>query len=588
MHAHRPAHPDPLRRDRRRLLVLALLVLGLGLGLRDPWPADEPRFALVAEEMVETGQWLFPHRASQLYAHKPPLFMASIAVFYAVTGSMRIAFLLPSLLAGLLTVLLVHDLARRLWHRRAAWMAGLALLATIQFPLQARTAQIDASLTLWTTLGLYGLCRHLLLGPSWRWFYIAMVAMGLGAITKGVGFLPLLLWIPWFFARKQGWRGLTPPADRPRNRADMGRILFGLCLFVAAIGLWVLPMMLAVEASGDADLHTYRDEILWGQTAERYTSFQGHQRPLLYYPAQVIPVLWLPLSLLLPWSLPAWWRRLRRRDSRYLLLLGWAVLVVIFFTFSSGKRGVYILPALPAVALVFGPLLAAGLHRLRGPRRVGFAMLTALTVLLSGLAFAGWLDLPIARRLAAPLDASPWALLAACAVWGAVCLATFRPRRGFEALGVCLMGLWCLYGVWGYPLLNGSRTPQALLQQVDDHVGDGQLAMLGWPEQMILFADRPVHHWGFVDAGSHETLFPLQVQWAADWLQEAPRSRWLLLHEDWLESCFDAEGIDLGIRHRRHWWLIQASAVQAPCGRRHSDWPGEPTLYVTDWKQSAP
>src|SRR3546814_4378653 len=51
--------------------ILALLVLGAGLGLRDPWPADEPRFALVAKHMVESGDWLFPHRGSELYADKP-------------------------------------------------------------------------------------------------------------------------------------------------------------------------------------------------------------------------------------------------------------------------------------------------------------------------------------------------------------------------------------------------------------------------------------------------------------------------------------------------------------------------------------
>ena len=55
------------------LLLIALVVLGAGLGLRDPWPADEPRFALIAREMVESGQWLFPMRGGELYPDKPPL-----------------------------------------------------------------------------------------------------------------------------------------------------------------------------------------------------------------------------------------------------------------------------------------------------------------------------------------------------------------------------------------------------------------------------------------------------------------------------------------------------------------------------------
>jgi 4-amino-4-deoxy-L-arabinose transferase-like glycosyltransferase len=42
------------------LFIFAILLIFIGIGLRDPWPADEPRFALVAKEMVESGQWFFP------------------------------------------------------------------------------------------------------------------------------------------------------------------------------------------------------------------------------------------------------------------------------------------------------------------------------------------------------------------------------------------------------------------------------------------------------------------------------------------------------------------------------------------------
>ena len=48
------------RQDLFYVVILGLLVISAGLGLRDPWPADEPRFALIARDMVETGQWLFP------------------------------------------------------------------------------------------------------------------------------------------------------------------------------------------------------------------------------------------------------------------------------------------------------------------------------------------------------------------------------------------------------------------------------------------------------------------------------------------------------------------------------------------------
>jgi len=54
--------------DRRHflwLMLVALVVLGAGIGLRDPWPSDEPRFTLVAKQMVASGDWLFPHRGTE-------------------------------------------------------------------------------------------------------------------------------------------------------------------------------------------------------------------------------------------------------------------------------------------------------------------------------------------------------------------------------------------------------------------------------------------------------------------------------------------------------------------------------------------
>ena len=127
------------------LLAFALLLIGAGIGLRDPWPADEPRFTLVAKQMVDSGQWLFPHRGNELYSDKPPMFMWMQAVGHALTGSWRIAFLLPSLLSGLLTLALVFDLARRLHGRKVAWIAAATLLFTLHFTFQARAAAIPAN-----------------------------------------------------------------------------------------------------------------------------------------------------------------------------------------------------------------------------------------------------------------------------------------------------------------------------------------------------------------------------------------------------------------------------------------------------------
>src|SRR5689334_11825360 len=214
-------------------MLIALLVLAAGIGLRDPWPPDEPRFVLVAKQMLDSGQWLFPHRGIELYPDKPPLYFWLLAACKSAIGSWRWSFLLPSLLSGMGVLWLVQDLGKRLWNHRAGLWAAVAVLSALQFLYQFKRAQIDPTLVFVTTLSLYGMCRHLLLGPHWRWYWGACFAAGIGVILKGVGFLPLLVLLPWGLMQATRWNGL---ADL--GRGNGGRWLLGLLAFAFAICLW--------------------------------------------------------------------------------------------------------------------------------------------------------------------------------------------------------------------------------------------------------------------------------------------------------------------------------------------------------------
>lgn len=109
------------------LFSLTLLVMLIGIGMRSPWPADEPRFVEVAREMVMGGEWLFPTRGGEFYPDKPPVFMWAIAAVYWLIGDLKLAFLIPNALCGLLTVMLVYDLGCRLWSVRVGRNAALLL-----------------------------------------------------------------------------------------------------------------------------------------------------------------------------------------------------------------------------------------------------------------------------------------------------------------------------------------------------------------------------------------------------------------------------------------------------------------------------
>ncbi|HSM51901.1 MAG TPA: glycosyltransferase family 39 protein, partial [Thermoanaerobaculia bacterium] len=453
------------------LLALGLLVLGAGLGAKEPWPADAPRFTLVAREMVAGGDWLFPRRGGELYSDKPPVFLWLQAAALAATGSTRLAHQLPSLLAALGCLALVADLGRRLWGERAGFWSGVALLAIVQFPLQARSGQIDATLAFFTTLAFYGLLRHLLLGPAWGWYAAAFAAMGVGVLTKGVGILPLLLLVPWAWGRNRGWTGL------PRFSGGW-RWATGPAMLLAVIAAWAVPMSLA--AAGSPELTAYRDDILLRQTVVRYAKAWAHARPPWYYLVEVIPLLWFPATALLPWLVPAWRRQLRDRDGRILVLLAWVVLVVGFFSLSRGKRDVYLLPAVPAVALAAGLHLPA-LWRARSAQRTAFGLtlllallpaVAALAVLLGRVPASAAQAIGDPRGLLAPLGAAT--LLAAGAL-------LVRPARGLLALGLALASLWLLVGWWVAPRIDPYRSGTHLMARVAAALpAGGELAMVRW------------------------------------------------------------------------------------------------------------
>jgi 4-amino-4-deoxy-L-arabinose transferase-like glycosyltransferase len=545
--------PRQARRELLLLLFAALVIFGAGIGLRNPWPADEPRFALIARDMVETGRWFFPEVGAELYADKPPVFFWMIAAIYKLTGSLKIAFLMPSLLAAMIAIGAIYDLGRRWWGHRAGLWAAAALIATAQFALQARAAQIDMTLCMWTTLGLYGLARHLVGGPKWGWYVFGFAAAGAGIITKGVGFLPALALVPWAWGAWRQWPDAT--------RAKSWKWILGPLAMLAVACLWLVPMLWLVDASGDAEHLAYRNEILLKQTAERYASSWHHVKPPWYFLVEVIPSLWMPLVIAIPWLVPRWREKLKERDARILLLLGWALCVLLFFSASPGKRGVYILPALPAVALAAGPWLRDVWER-RGPHRIGFGL-----ALLAAIGFGGgcvymkWIRPEKVVEVSEKYDmAFPWGPLIALAVVAVALVAAFRVRRGMAALVGIIASIWIVLGLWIAPSIDGIRSGERLIVAMESKLAmSDEVGMVAWKEQFLLHAELPVTVFGHRRFDDEQELYD-----GVAWLEGSP-SRRLFVDEEKRDACFAGKGAFVGHAHRENWYLVSAAESDASC-----------------------
>jgi len=563
---------DDERAQLALLFVFALLLLGLGIGLRDPWPSDEPRFALVARDMLANGQWLFPHRGVELYSDKPPVFMWLEACAYFLTGGWRGWFLLPSLLAGLGTIALVYDFVRRQWSHRAGLLAAAAVLVSFDFTFQMRAAQIDGVETFWITLAMYGLLRHLLLGPAWRWYAIGFIAAGLGVITKGVGVVALLVFVPFWFVRWRGWNNVLPAQNRD------ARWWLALLLLVPVFG-WALPMLWSALHlhAGDAAYARYAHDILLGQTVSRYAEPAHHIHPWWFY-LPVIAFEWLPLSLAIPWAIPGWSRALRARDARSVLPLAWVVLVVLFFSLSGGKRDVYILPALPITAIALAPLLP-DIIRARSFRWALWlsTLLLALVLLVAGLGMHSGHLHKLVTLATSVLDGAPQPLIAmiiGIGGAGAVIALLARPRHapwGWAAFALITWGIW---GLVAYPLLNGYSSSRAVMARAASLVPAGDpIALVAWKEQNLLMLDmlgRDAVNFGFKLAW-HD-----QLRQALEWQAADPAHRWIFAYASVLAPCVRmADAIHVGHANRREWYVFNRHAVVPGCVPPRSDDAGQ-------------
>lgn len=544
------------QRNTAWLFFAFAIVMAAGIGLREPWPADEPRFALAAHQMIESGDWSIPHRGQEIYADKPPLFMWSQAAAYTVVGNWRIAFLLPSLLAALGTLALVYDLVRRMYSRRAAQLAAGLLASTVHFGWVMRGAQIDPLETFWIALGTYAFARDALVARDTRLLALGWFAAGLGIITKGVGVVVLLILVPIAFARWRGWHGLDP-SQASHRRAWRWLAPFALLL---AFAIWPLPLLIQNLVQPTAELTAYLNEILFRQTAQRYANAWHHHQPFWYY-AQVVALNWMPFALLMPWAVPAWWRRLKRHDARVFVPLVWIALVLVFFSLSSGKREVYVLPALPMACVALAPLLA-GLWRRPGVQRALFIATTLIALLLTLVGAAALLGhARIVARLATygphellwiPLGIGGVALLAA--VW-------LGPRRGAWLWALTFAWMWCVYGFAGSPMLDAARSARGVMQRAGAIIGPrAELGLVAWKEQNLLQADRRVAEFGFKQ--------PSATQRAAAriWQRQDPEHRWLFIDADHLGDCIDRTRTRIvGVANRREWRLFRADAWRAGC-----------------------
>ena len=392
------------------LFVAAVLVM---IWLRPLMPLDETRYLAVAWEMWTGGSKFVPHLNGELYSQKPPMLFWLINLVWSATGPSALAARLVTPALGLVAIALTAVLARLLWPQDAArpGRAALVLASSGVFLFYGSSTMFDVLLSVGVLVALIGVA---LLRQRQGRFAVLVLASGLafGTLAKGpvvlLHVLPVALLMPLWAA--------------PETRPPLGRWYrgLGLALLVALglVALWLGPAL----AFGGPE---YRHDVLWRQSAGRLVASFAHVEPFWFYlplvPAYLFPWGWgrAGLAALSPRNLWA------GEGERFAAV--WLLAALIAFSAVSGKLPHYLVPEMPALALLLAPVLASG----------GVARAWRLAWLLPG---AGVLVLGVAIWSGAwqpdglaPI-VIPTALLAASVlVFVALAVALWTPRLGMVA-----------------------------------------------------------------------------------------------------------------------------------------------------------
>jgi len=348
------ACPAPAARPRiwrqAELLVLALLVIGVyftrltDLTIR----GEESRWARVAQEMIDTGDWIVPRQQVKPFPDRPPLNSWAMILASKVTGGVNLAAVrLPTVLATLLTTLLVYLYSRNFLSRLGAF-ASAACYATMAQVLQlGRMGESDGLLTLCMAGALF----------AWHWGYavrskaalawpVGYFMAALAGLCKGPqGPIYFVVISGLFLAWRRDWRFLFN-----------GWHAAGIATFAMVLGAWQVPFYWEVDAKSA--------RAIWSEGGEMsgrfdYSRFGRVLRNWAAYPFEVF-------ACMMPWSLtllllPTKWMRERIGPARPMVAFLLTAIGVAFVTcwLPAESRARYFMCLYPCVAPLIGLTIQA-------------------------------------------------------------------------------------------------------------------------------------------------------------------------------------------------------------------------------------
>ncbi len=321
----------------------------------------------IPREMIERGDYITPTLNYVKYFEKPPLHYWFNAVAIKIFGETEFAGRFFGTLWGVLGILLMYHIGRKLFGRREALLSALILGTSIGIIAQARINITDTTLTICMTacLGFFLLAIQENEQNKGRYYYLFYIFSALAVLAKGlIGIVLPGGVIFCYILITRRWRLLR----------EM-RLVTGILLFLLVSAPWfVIVSIRNPEFARFFFIHEHFERFL--------TKVHGRYQPPWFFIPILIGVM-LPWSFFIPTAIARIWQERKQTgaDNRLFLLL-WAAVIFVFFSISDSKLIPYILPVYPAVALLLGSTFASTFDRGFSSLKIPALLLSAVTIIL--------------------------------------------------------------------------------------------------------------------------------------------------------------------------------------------------------------
>jgi len=323
-------------------------------GLASPAMMDDAdsEHAVIAREMLQTHDFVTMHVNGIRYLDKAPLPYWIMFGSYSLFGVSEFSARLPFTLFALFTFLAVFALGREIAGEQAGFYSALVLATAIGPYIYTRFVIPDIMVCFWLTVTVHFFLLCLKEArPSRLLCWSIGIASACDVLTKGLIGMVFPVGIIGAYLLITGNLRFLPRL----------RIISTTIVFLAVAAPWHVLATLRNPAAGQAKGFFWFYFI--NEQIYRYLNLRVPHD----YDKVPLLVFWgLILVWLFPWTffvvssvkqvplrLRAWREGLEDQERATLLLAVWALVILVFFSFST-RQEYYVLPALPALAVLCG------------------------------------------------------------------------------------------------------------------------------------------------------------------------------------------------------------------------------------------